>query len=73
MSDETYGSIKDENKFGNTPEGWSKRWKVEMTASLDSLKDFHEAGRGLSIVFLTGEGPATPSRVSTSSVPTRRR
>jgi hypothetical protein len=43
---------KDERQFENTPEGWARRWDVEMDAGLAALEEFHKAGKMIVDRFL---------------------
>lgn len=52
MSTENPGKLQDASQFEDNPQGWAKRWELELTAAKDSVSEWHKAGRDIVNRFL---------------------
>lgn len=52
MSTENPGKLQDASQFEDNPQGWAKRWDLELTAAKDSVSEWHKAGRDIVNRFL---------------------
>lgn len=52
MSTENPGKLQDASQFEDNPQGWAKRWELELAAAKDSVSEWHKAGRDIVNRFL---------------------